>query len=224
MQGIAAVASSVDTPEVDGAAFGDGSGLVPGSRAERVAATRRRIRDAGRELFATQGYEHTTVAQIVEVAGVGLRTFYRYFPSKEHVAVEELRRFADDAVALIAARPSSESPIESLLAVVGVLAGRGYTKSMALDVLLVDTIPSVAGVQHHITMAAQDQITDVFAVRLGLSLHAIEPRAMAAVATLAYQAAARTWLRQIEAGKQPDDLFELGRAAILYMGHGFREM
>lgn len=62
-------ASVVDTPtpaETSGAA---------GSRA-RIAA-------AARELFATNGYEHTTVDAIAERAGVARRTFFRYFRSKD---------------------------------------------------------------------------------------------------------------------------------------------
>jgi AcrR family transcriptional regulator len=48
-----------------------------------AAGSRARIAAAARELFATNGYEHTTVDAIAERAGVARRTFFRYFRSKD---------------------------------------------------------------------------------------------------------------------------------------------
>jgi AcrR family transcriptional regulator len=64
---------------------------------------RQRISAAARELFASQGYQQTTVEAIAERAGVGRRTFFRHFRSKDEVilpdhdrVVEAMeRRFAD---------------------------------------------------------------------------------------------------------------------------------
>lgn len=41
--------------------------------------------DAAFELFASEGFEATTIDAIAEKAGVARRTFFRYFPSKEAV-------------------------------------------------------------------------------------------------------------------------------------------
>lgn len=38
------------------------------------------------DLFARQGFERTTVEQIADAAGIGRRTFFRYFRSKNDVA------------------------------------------------------------------------------------------------------------------------------------------
>ena len=46
---------------------------------------RKEIIRAAAELFAQQGYEKTTVSQIVKKVGVAQGTFYLYFDSKEHV-------------------------------------------------------------------------------------------------------------------------------------------
>ncbi|MGV8895068.1 MAG: TetR family transcriptional regulator [Rhodoglobus sp.] len=51
--------------------------------------TRERLTVAAFELFAEQGYESTTVAQIAERAGVSEMTFFRYFPAKENVLIDD---------------------------------------------------------------------------------------------------------------------------------------
>jgi len=56
--------------------------------------TRRRILEAARHLFGTQGYPHTSIAHIAAELHMGHGTFYRYFANKrdilEHVVAEAL--------------------------------------------------------------------------------------------------------------------------------------
>jgi AcrR family transcriptional regulator len=54
-------------------------GRSPEGRAE----VRRELVAAAIRLFRTRGYEETTVDDIAAATGVGRRTFFRYFPSKE---------------------------------------------------------------------------------------------------------------------------------------------
>ncbi len=54
-----------------------------GRSAEGRAEVRRDLVAAAVRLFRTRGYEETTVDDIAAAAGVGRRTFFRYFPSKE---------------------------------------------------------------------------------------------------------------------------------------------
>lgn len=58
----------------------------PTSRRERrKRELQERILEAGTELFSELGYEQTTLEQICERADVSRRTFYNYFPSKQHL-------------------------------------------------------------------------------------------------------------------------------------------
>jgi AcrR family transcriptional regulator len=50
---------------------------------EGRAEVRRDLVAAAVELFRSKGYEDTTIDDIAAAAGVGRRTFFRYFPSKE---------------------------------------------------------------------------------------------------------------------------------------------
>ncbi|WP_104821184.1 TetR family transcriptional regulator [Kitasatospora sp. MMS16-BH015] len=88
----------------------------PGAGTRRAAAQRLQMRQdlaaAAMELFATQGYEETTVDQIAAAAGVARRTFFRYFRSKEEAIFPDhddtLVRVAD----LLASADYEEHPLD----------------------------------------------------------------------------------------------------------------
>ncbi len=61
----------------------------PDWRQRKKAATRDRIRACALALFHDQGYDATTVEQIAAAAGVSHMTFFRYFPTKEDVALSD---------------------------------------------------------------------------------------------------------------------------------------
>lgn len=56
-------------------------------RTQRRQLNRAAIQEVALRLFEQQGYEATTVAQIAREAGVSHMTFFRCFPSKEHVVL-----------------------------------------------------------------------------------------------------------------------------------------
>jgi AcrR family transcriptional regulator len=74
-----------------------------GSDTEGAPDARQRIAGAARDLFAAQGYDRTTVDAIAERAGVGRRTFFRYFRSKDDVILADHERMEAAAAAHLAA-------------------------------------------------------------------------------------------------------------------------
>jgi len=58
---------------------------APSLRERKKAKTRDSIQQQALRLFHEQGYEATTIDQIVEAAEVSQSTFFRYFPTKEDV-------------------------------------------------------------------------------------------------------------------------------------------
>lgn len=80
------------------------------TRASRAERTRERLRAVALELFTTQGFDETTVEQIATTAGVSHMTFFRHFPTKESVIVEDLY---DPLIAeAVRAQPTDLRPLE----------------------------------------------------------------------------------------------------------------
>src|SRR5258707_8650448 len=58
-------------------------------RADRAGLAKRHgILRAARELFATSGYDETTIAAIAQAAGVAVGTVYRYFANKHEILMD----------------------------------------------------------------------------------------------------------------------------------------
>jgi len=61
----------------------------PAPSSGRLERTRARISAAALELFARNGYDGTTVAEIAAAAGVTEMTFYRHFGSKAQLLIDD---------------------------------------------------------------------------------------------------------------------------------------
>lgn len=90
-----------------------GSTPGPGLRERKKLRTRQAIQEHALRLFAGQGYDETTVEQIAAAAEVSPSTFFRYFPTKEDVVLQD----DWDPVwrAGVLARPADEPPLQAAL-------------------------------------------------------------------------------------------------------------
>jgi len=85
-----------------------------GLRERKKAKTRVAIRRHALRLFREQGYAATTVEQIAEAAEVSPATFYRYFPTKEDVVLQDDLDLL--TIGAFEAQPADLSPIAAMRA------------------------------------------------------------------------------------------------------------
>ena len=87
-----------------------------GLRERKKARTRAAIREHALRLFRENGYQRTTVEQIAAAAEVSPSTFFRYFPTKEDLVLQD-----DMDTRMIEAferQPSDLSPLSAVRAAV----------------------------------------------------------------------------------------------------------
>jgi AcrR family transcriptional regulator len=102
-------------------------------RERKKLETRQALEQAALRLFAERGYEQTTVEDIAEAADVAVRTFFRYFSSKQDVLFGEV--VTDRVTRLrseLAARPASEDLLRSIRVVMDLLDFTGPDEESAI--------------------------------------------------------------------------------------------
>lgn len=89
------------------------SSRTPATSSQRLKM-RRELAAAAMELFATKGYEATTVDEIAATAGVARRTFFRHFRSKEEAIFPDHDDTLVRAQAVLEAAPAHEHPLDTV--------------------------------------------------------------------------------------------------------------
>lgn len=92
-----------------------------------VPSTAQRLQTTALEMFAARGYDAVTVAEIARAAGVSHMTFFRRFPTKEAVVVEDV--FDPVIAQAVAAQPPALPPLHR--AVHGLVAALGDPEASA---------------------------------------------------------------------------------------------
>ncbi len=85
-------------------------------RSNHVPYTRAALVDAALSLFASKGYESTSIDEIAEQVGVSPRTFYRYFETKDRVLFFGGDAFNDAVVRHLPEQPYALGDLEALAA------------------------------------------------------------------------------------------------------------
>jgi AcrR family transcriptional regulator len=87
-----------------------------GLRERKKARTRASIREHALRLFREQGYQATTVQQIAAAAEVSPSTFFRYFPTKEDVVLQD--DMDTRMIEALERQPAGLSPLSAVRAAV----------------------------------------------------------------------------------------------------------
>ncbi len=87
---------------------------APGLRERKKARTRAAIQSNALRLFREQGYDATTIEQIIEAAEVSESTFFRYFPAKEDLVLRD--DYDPVIVGLYQGQPPDMPPVRAMRA------------------------------------------------------------------------------------------------------------
>ncbi|MCB5170221.1 TetR/AcrR family transcriptional regulator [Streptomyces bambusae] len=175
------------------------TGPGPKSLTERrKAATQLDIARAACALFAERGPDGTTAEDIALGAGVALRTFYRYFRSKQDAVAPLLARGGDEWRALLEAADPAEPLREVLEEAVrqALTVGpegeealrwtRGLLRAAASD-------PALRAVWYRVNQDSEERLVPVLARLAGPGADPLDVRLLAAAATDAIRIALELW-------------------------------
>ncbi|MEU9243578.1 TetR family transcriptional regulator [Streptomyces sp. NPDC048385] len=158
---------------------------------------RSELAEAAVKLLADQGFEETTVDQIVAAVGMSRRTFSRYFDSKEDVIVHMLAEAGVKLCAELNARPADEPPAVALRRALSVFTSMSVgnpAKMLRVSRLILDT-PALLARFLERQSQWQAQMTGILALRAGLDPDVdLRPAVAAGVALTAFQTALRRWV------------------------------
>jgi len=122
---------------------------APVTRAGATPAGRRRLRralaGAAVDLFVAKGYEATTVDEIAAAAGVGRRTFFRYFDSKDEVLFANHDEIVAEMEETFAGADPERDPVEMACAAVSLVL-ESYAAELDVSLkrfTLTRTVPSL---------------------------------------------------------------------------------
>jgi AcrR family transcriptional regulator len=175
-------------------------------RERKKRQTREALIRAALELFDAKGYEHTAVREITDAVDVSERTFFRYFASKEDIAVSFTQDWADAMRTALEARPPEEDPLTAMRAAFRESVVRVAARDEPLDgedsgvptyllvSRLIDSTPSLLAQQLRYVRERDEEIVGVIAAREGVDPHAdLRPRLLAGVFAGLVALATRVW-------------------------------
>jgi AcrR family transcriptional regulator len=164
----------------------------------QLRETRARIANAALELFATQGYAETTIDQIAIEAGVGRRTIFRYFPTKESMVFDHLRGGREFIIEQLQRRPESEPVLVSLHAVLRQLSDQGYDRRLLKSIRSVLAINADFAADEFATgfQAFEQNITALLEARSGGQSSPVEIQAWVQMAEGWFLTAVRLFFRE----------------------------
>ena len=172
-------------------------------RARKKRETARRIDRAALDLFERDGFDATTVDAIAAAADISPRTFFHYFPTKEHVVLADYADRLERVLSELAQQPADGRPWRVVAASFAAVA-EDYERERDL---LVRRFRIMAGTGSVFARSLQLQAgweVDLAAVLRERGVDAPTARLLAASAVAAMRAALQDWLLSGAGGRLPD--------------------
>jgi AcrR family transcriptional regulator len=143
--------------------------------------------------FEERGFD-ITVEEIAAEAQISVRTFYRYFPTKDDVLQVRIDRRSAALQGALAARPADEPPLHSLRVALQEVVSAEDPELVRRWTNVISATPNLLrGVLGGIQLKGHRVIADFFGARLGVPGDALVPTMVAAAAGGVIQAAQTQW-------------------------------
>ena len=166
-----------------------------GLRERKKARTREAIIDAALDLFASKGFEATTIEDIAAAADVSPRTFFRYFESKVDLVMARNEAHGDKIGPLITARPASEGPLEALRHVIQqTMCELLADPSVVRELQVMMSTPTLRNRAREHFYEEEAELVSAFAARLGTDDDDLMANVMASAAASTIWTVIERWL------------------------------
>jgi mycofactocin system transcriptional regulator len=171
--------------------------MRPIPRGRPPSTTREQIGQVALGLFATYGFEETSVDEIADTVGVGRRTVFRYFPSKNDMVWGDFDSVLDRLRTDLAAIEPCV-PIMEAIARAAVSSNRyepDQLPELRIRMTLITTVPAL---QAHSMLRYADWrtvVADYVAARAGRTTGDLVPQTIAHAALGVSMAAFGCWVR-----------------------------
>ncbi|MGK3998562.1 TetR family transcriptional regulator [Sorangium sp. So ce1024] len=173
-------------------------GQAPGLRERKKERTRAQVIETAIDLFLKNGYEQTTLDEILGAVEISRRTFFRYFESKEDLLIAWMDQLIEIAREAIRARPPGEPPVEALRNAIRDTLGRLFEGDLPRFVAVqqfVAKTPAVRARQGERLGHCAEAVCEPLAARMGLDPQRdLAPRVLARCAITIMECAIEAWI------------------------------
>ncbi|MFI0780920.1 TetR/AcrR family transcriptional regulator [Streptomyces sp. NPDC021212] len=182
---------------------------TPSLRERKKRRTRQALIDTALELFTERGFGGVTLDELCEEVEVSKRTFFRYFTSKEDVAMapeQDLWRAFLEELETVA--PGQRTLVElgrdALLAALGRMDDEGWARRVVLSRRLAERTPSMAAHGLQFCEAATQGALEILCRRFGLGGEGdVRPRLAVDMLIAAHHCATAGWVAQAGGAASP---------------------
>lgn len=181
-------------------------------------AMREALVAAAFELFLERGFEQTTIDDIVALAGVGRRSFFRYFPAKEDVVFPDHERSLAEMTEFLESGAGDEDPVKHACDAARLVL-RMYAEQPSFSVQryrLTRKVPGLRAYELSVVWRYEHTLAHYLRGRFADRPDgALRADVIAAAVVAAHNHALRTWLRS---GGESDWVAEVDSAMAFVVG------
>lgn len=177
----------------------------PARGGRHPTTTRARLSHVALQLFIERGFDETTVDDIAHAAGIGRRTLFRYFPSKNDLPWGDFEAGLEDMRTFLAGLPKELPLMDALFSAI-VEFNRFPVEEIPYHRKRMELLLNVPALVAHSTLryaAWRQVIADYAAARLGVGADAFEPRSIGWISLGASLSAYEQWLQHEDADLIP---------------------